>query len=121
MPTSTYQDLVVWQRAMELAKEIYTLSKKLPREELFALSGQMRRAAVSIPSNIAEGQERNSRKEFANFLSIARGSRAELETQLTICVDVGYLGEAGVQRARGLLKEIGKMLSALISKLKTEN
>ena len=119
MVASSYQDLIVWQKAMELTTEIYRLVKKLPKEELFSLSDQMRRAAVSIPSNIAEGQDRNSSKEFVNFLSIARGSKAELETQLQICVKVGYLADTDISEAAQLLKEIGKMLSALISKLKT--
>ena len=77
-----YQDLVVWQRSMELVKEIYSLIKYLPKEELYGLSDQMRRAAVSIPSNIAEGQARYSNKDFIGFLYISRGSIAELETQL---------------------------------------
>jgi len=118
---SSYQDLIVWQKAMDLAQEIYKLAKRLPKEELFSLSNQMRRAAVSIPSNIAEGQDRNSTKEFISFLSIARGSRAELETQLQLCVRVGYLAESDSLDARQLLREIGKMLSGLIARLKTEN
>lgn len=104
-----------------MAKEIYRLVKLLPKDEAFSLSDQMRRAAVSIPSNIAEGQDRNSGKEFLHFLSIARGSRAELETQIQICVMVGYLSDTDVREVNRLLKEIGRMLSALISKLKTEN
>ena len=76
----SYQDLLVWQKAMELVTEIYRIAKLLPREELYALSDQMRRSAVSIPSNIAEGQARNSTKEFINFLSVAKGSNAELQT-----------------------------------------
>ena len=119
MAASSYQDLIVWQKAMDLTQEIYRLTRKLPKEELFSLSDQMRRAAVSIPSNIAEGQDRNTAKEFLNFLAIARGSRAELETQLQICVRVGYLADTDILEARQLLVEIGKMLSALISKLKT--
>jgi len=81
-----YQDLIVWQKAMELAEIVYVLARKLPKEELFALSDQMRRAAISIPSNIAEGHARNSTKEFIQFLSIAKGSTAEIETQLLLCV-----------------------------------
>jgi four helix bundle protein len=91
MGASSYQDLIVWQKAMDLTAEIYRLVKKLPREELYSLSDQMRRAAVSIPSNIAEGQDRNSPKVFINFLAIARGAKAELGVQLRICVRVGYL------------------------------
>ena len=80
MAVNSCEDLIVWQKAMDLTTEIYRLVKFLPREETYALSDQMRRAAVSIPSNIAEGHGRNSNKEFANFLSIARGSLTELRT-----------------------------------------
>ena len=121
MSASSYKDLVVWQKAMDLCEEIYRLVKMLPKEETYALSDQMRRSAVSIPSNIAEGQDRNSNREFSNFLYIARGSRAELETQLTICQKVGYLTNDDTAKAANLLREIGKMLTTLIIKLKTEN
>ena len=80
MAFNSCEDLIVWQKAMDLTTEIYRLVKFLPREETYALSDQMRRAALSIPSNIAEGHGRNSNKEFANFLSIARGSLTELRT-----------------------------------------
>ena len=116
---ASYRDLTVWQKAMDLTTEIYKLTKKLPKEETYALSDQMRRASVSIPSNIAEGQDRNTRKEFCNFLYMARGSRAELETQIDICLRVGYLTNDDVKQTISLLNEIGKMLSSLISKLKT--
>jgi four helix bundle protein len=86
MALQSYKDFTVWQKAMDLTVEIYKLVKLLPKEETYALSDQMRRAVVSIPSNIAEGQSRNSDKEFANFLGIARGSNSELETQLQICI-----------------------------------
>ena len=119
MGASSYRDLIVWQKAMELTQEMYRLVKLLPKEELFSLSDQMRRASVSIPSNIAEGQERNSTKEFIWYLSIAQGSRAELETQLQICLKVGYLADTDISEAMAMLKEIGKMLNALINKLTT--
>ena len=77
----SFQDLIIWQKAMDLVIEVYNLVKELPKEEQYALSDQMRRAAVSIPSNIAEGQSRNSTKEFIQFLSVAKGSNAELQTQ----------------------------------------
>ena len=86
-----FKDLIVWQKAMVLVAEVYQLVKKLPQEEHFALSDQIRRAAISIPSNIAEGQGRNSTKEFIRFLAIAKGSKAELETQLLLCVRINYL------------------------------
>ena len=108
-----FKDLIVWQRAMELVVEVYQLVKKLPKEELFALSDQIRRAVISIPSNIAEGQGRSSLKEFLYFLSIARGSKAELETQLLLCVKINYLNNSDIEKALGLIKEVGKMLNSL--------
>ena len=121
MEKSSYQGLLVWQKAMELTTVIYKLVKKLPKEELYSLSDQIRRAVVSIPSNIAEGQERNTNKEFIHFLTISRGSKAELETQLLICVKVGYLNETEIIEAMNLSIETGKMLTSLINRLKTEN
>ena len=116
-----YRDLVVWQKAMEVAKQVYLLVKGLPKEEIYALSNQMRRAAVSIPSNIAEGNARNSAKEYAQFLSIARGSKAELETQLLLCKEIGYLTQTEIQPLLVLLKEIGKMISVMIRKLQNSS
>jgi len=112
-----YEDLIVWQKAMDLVAEVYKIVKLLPNDELYALSNQMRRAAVSIPSNIAEGQERNTTKDFINYLFIARGSKAELETQLLICVRLRYLNQSQIETAQGLLIEIGKMLNAIIQSL----
>ena len=112
-----YQDLIVWQKAMELVEKTYALTKILPREEIYGIDNQMRRAAVSIPSNIAEGKERNSDKEFAHLLSIARGSKAELETQFLICVKLGYYTKEQVDNVLELCADIGKMLSTLILKV----
>jgi four helix bundle protein len=120
MDIKSYKDMIVWQKSMDLAIEIYKLVKLLPKEETFALSDQMRRAAVSIPSNIAEGQSRNKTKEFIRFLSIARGSNAELFTQLLICEKVGYLSENQTLYAKSASSEISKMLAALINKLSAE-
>jgi len=117
LPVQKYEDLTVWQKAMELAAEIYGIVKLLPNEELYVLSDQMRRAAVSIPSNIAEGQERNTTKDFIKYLFIAKGSKAELETQLLICARLQYLTHSQIATAQGLLIEIGKMLNALIRSL----
>ena len=117
----SYKDLIVWQKAMELAKIVYLLVKKLPKEELFSLSDQIRRAAVSIPSNIAEGQARNSTREFQHFLAIARGSKAELETQLLLCVNVGYFTETDISKPIALIHEVSKMLSVLSATLTTNN
>lgn len=115
-----FKDLIVWQRAMELVTEVYRLVKKLPNEERFALSDQIRRSAISIPSNIAEGQGRNSTKEFIHFLSIAKGSKAELETQLLLCVKVNYLTNLEIKTFTTLIQEVGKMLNALQKSLKTK-
>lgn len=112
-----YKDLIVWQKSMELVKEVYFLVKKLPKEETYSLSDQMRRAVVSIPSNIAEGNGRKSQTEYARFLDIARGSQFEIETQLHICIMLNFLTEKDTKQAFALIEEIGKMLNALIIKL----
>jgi four helix bundle protein len=117
MRSFSYQELIVWQKAMDLVVEIYNVTKRLPKEEIYSLTNQMRRAVISIPSNIAEGQERNSPKEFIQFLSIAQGSRAELETQLQICLKIGYLTDTDISEAMLKLKEIGKMLNVLKKKV----
>ncbi len=113
-----FKDLIVWQKAMELVVEVYILVKKLPKEELFALSDQIRRAAISIPSNIAEGQGRNSTKEYIHFLAIAKGSKAELETQLLLCVKINYLEDSEIETVINLIHEVGKMINALQKSLK---
>ena len=113
-----YKDLLVWQKAMDLTVEVYRLVKFLPREETYALSDQMRRAVVSIPSNIAEGHGRNSTKEYIKFLSVARGSQTELETQLQICVRLKYLSEDEALLALNLCDELNKMLNALMNSLR---
>ena len=121
MSVNSYQDLIVWQKSIDLVEEIYKLIRLLPREENYALANQMRRSAISIPSNIAEGQQRNSTKEFINFLSIAKGSNAELQTQLIICVRLDYLNKKQILTAMTLTEEISKMLirlsEALLSKI----
>lgn len=117
MTVKSYTELIVWQKSMDAAGSVYALIKKLPKEELFALSGQMRRAAISIPSNIAEGQARNSTKEFLQFLAIANGSKAELETQLLLCEKVGYLTDSDISGVLNQLQEVGKMLTALTKSL----
>ena len=114
---NNYRELVVWKRSMELVVEAYKLTKYLPKEETYALSDQIRRAAVSVPSNIAEGNGRASTKDYARFLSMARGSKYELETQLLICVKLSYLTEEQISKAMSLSEEIGRMLNALIAKL----
>ena len=120
MRTSDYKELQVWQKAMDLVVEIYKISKLLPKEEVYGISDQLRRSAVSIPSNIAEGQSRNSAKEFIQFLSIARGSLAELETQLLICIKVNMLSEDNITEAQNIITEIGKMIKGLMNKLNSK-
>ena len=113
----SYQDLIVWQKSMQLVKEVYTLVKTLPKEEQFALSDQMRRAVVSIPSNIAEGYGRNSTNDYIRFLNIARASKYELDTQIQICVMLNYISKEKTATALELSEEIGRMINALIKKL----
>lgn len=110
-----YRQLTVWTKSMELTRIIYELTKLLPKEESFALVLQMRRAVVSIPSNIAEGHGRNSDKEFVNFLSIARGSLLEISTQLDICVMIEYIPKDEIVKAQSLIEEVWKMLNSLIT------
>ncbi len=106
---------------MDSTMEIYSLVKLLPKEETYVLSNQMRRAVVSIPSNIAEGRGRNSNKEFLNFLSIARGSLWDLETQLEICKRLGFLDNTQTDKSYVLITEVSKMLNALSNSLITTN
>lgn len=108
-----HRDLLAWQRAMQLVRNIYAETTEFPRYELHGLASQLRRAAVSVPSNLAEGASRNSRGEFRQFIGNARGSLAEVETQLEIAKDLGYMQK---DVAEGLLKEvdeISRMLSGL--------
>ena len=115
-----YHDLEVWKRSKALVKRIYALTKTFPKEEIFLLTSQIRRCAISIPSNIAEGHSRHGTKDFINFLSIAIGSAAELETQISIAIDLEYIK---VSSCRDLLKELDiilKMLHKLRNKLKSK-
>lgn len=117
MQTSRYQNLKVWQRGMDLAEAIYQRAKELPAEEKYALGDQIRRAAVSIPSNIAEGYARQSTREFTHFLAIARGSLAELETQILLCGRIHYLNEQVVNELLKMIGELQRMLANLSTKL----
>lgn len=111
----SYQELLVWQKGMTLVKAVYELTSEFPREESYGLTSQMRRAAVSIPSNIAEGRSRSTRKDFVQFLKIASGSLAELETQVLIAKDLGFLEDEQVILA--LLDEERRMLNSMMKKL----
>lgn len=114
----SYKDLIVWQKGYELVKLVYKLSAKLPQSEVFALQSQMRRSAVSIVSNIAEGSSRKTRKDYCQFLHIAYGSNSELETQLFLCKDLYALD---IKECIMLIQEVSKMLRAIISKLEPNN
>ena len=112
---STHKDLNVWKKTMDLAAQVYSLTAKFPKEELYGLTSQIRRSAVSIPSNIAEGAARHSRKEFIQFLHIASGSVAELETQLLLAIQIGLLsGDHIISH----VEEVRKLLLGLLRSLK---
>ena len=110
---SSFRDLDVWQLGMDLVVEVYKLCRALPPEERFALTEQLRRAVISVPSNVAEGFSRNSPKEFRHFLQIASGSRAEVQTQLLIAERVGFLTREQTKPALVLTERLGKALHAL--------
>jgi four helix bundle protein len=114
----SYKDLVAWKKSMDLVTAVYRASQGFPKEEIFGLVSQIRRAAVSVPSNIAEGHARTSRKEFQYFLSNARGSLAELETQLTIAHQLAYIDETGINQLLDRLGEVGRILNGLLASLK---
>jgi len=110
----TYKELDVWIKSRSLVKEIYIVTSSLPKEEIYSLVSQMRRAAVSVTSNIAEGYGRQYRKETIQFLHISRGSLYEMETQLYICTDLNYLSEEKVNTIILLIEETRKLLNGLI-------
>jgi len=109
----SYRDLEVWQKAMDLVVECYRITNKFPRSELYGLTSQLRRAAVSVPSNIAEGRERHHTKEFVQHLAIAYGSLAELETHLQIAQRLNYLDSSQVRQVLEKTSEVGRMLNGL--------
>ena len=115
--TRSYKDLVVWQKGIALAKLVYQLTKNFPSEEKFGLLAQMRRAAVSIPSNIAEGQARHTTGEFIQFVSHAEGSLAELDTQLILCIELKFCQDVGAEAAFESIAELRRMLKVLRRKL----
>ena len=121
MAVQSYRELIVWQKSMDVVELVYRATKKFPKEEMYGLTSQIRRAAVSIPSNIAEGQARKSTKEFRNFLSIAQGSKAEVETQVMIAVRLRYLTPQEAQPILNLLEEISRMAASLQNKLSTRH
>jgi len=114
----SYRELIAWQKAMKFVAEIYTVTQRFPSEERYGITSQLRRAAVSVPSNIAEGQARFSQKEFHHFLSQARGSLAEIETQLLIATDLKYIQPAKGEALLVLADELGRILNGLIASIK---
>lgn len=110
----TYKDLIVWQKAVELVVGIYQMTKKLPREEIYGLTSQMRRSSVSIPSNIAEGNRRISKKDYKRFLIMAFGSGAELETQIEIAKRLSYVNKQDSKNIDSLLDEVMRILNSMI-------
>jgi len=116
-PFKSYRDLQVWQRSMAVAREVHGLTTHFPGEERFGLINQMRRCAVSIPSNIAEGHARLGAGEFQHFLSIAMGSVAELETQVTLSVDLGFMQRSPSDHLLSELDTLGRMLRGLLKSL----
>ena len=113
-----YQDLIAWQKAKALAAEIYRSTDLFPRTEVYGLTSQLRRAAVSIASNIAEGQGRLTKGEFCHFLGPARGSLLELETQLSIAVDLGFLGADQFKKLEQQTSEVRRLLNGLIESMR---
>ncbi len=120
MAGKSYRDLDVWQRAMDLVVECYKLTKAFPSSELYGLTGQLQRAAVSVPANIAEGQAREHIKEFQQHLSIANGSLAELETHILIAERLGYLKSTAVRETLVRTDQVGRMITGLRKFLKSK-
>jgi len=112
-----FKDLLVWQKAIEFVAFVYEVTKKFPEGERYGLVSQMRRSAVSIPSNISEGHMRNANKDFKRFVSIARGSCAELETQAIIAYKLDYLDEGAYKLVLSKIEEVAKMLSSFYTSL----
>ncbi len=118
MYLKSYKELIVWQKAVMLVKEIYLLTNEFPKSEMYGITSQMRRSAVSIPSNIAEGYGRNSQKEYAQYYSIAYGSALELETQIIIAKELKFTEKNLFIKSESLLEEVLKMLNVMRRKVK---
>lgn len=118
MYLQSYKDLIVWQKAMDLVVEVYKLSNEFPKHEIYVLIPQMRKSVISIPSNIAEGRKRSTRKDYCNFLMISYGSGSELETQIEIAKRLGYAKKSSYNKVDSLLDEVMRMLNAIIGNLK---
>jgi four helix bundle protein len=119
MKSTSYRDLDVWQKAINLAKEIYEITENFPAREIYGITNQLRRSAVSVASNIAEGQARHSKKEFKYFLGISLGSLAELETLLTIALEINYLSKMNFSNLLTSTDEITRMIKGLLKYIST--
>jgi four helix bundle protein len=117
MKVKNYQELIVWQKAMDLVEEVYRVSSSFPREEIYGLTSQVRRAAVSIPSNIAEGQGRRTTPDFLRHLSIAYGSLREVETQILIATRLRYVSQGKCDGVMKIAGEVGRLLNGLMASL----
>ena len=117
-PRKSHKDLILWQKALDFAVAVHAASATFPKAEIFGLVSQIRRAAVSIPSNVAEGSARRSTREFIAFLHIARGSMAEVETQLLLAQRVGYLDDIRLAALQLKLDEVGRIMNAVITGLR---
>ena len=113
----SHRDLVAWRKAMDLAVDVYRLSRRFPRDEVYRLTSQLTRAVASVPANIAEGHARSSPRQYAYFVSVAKGSLMETETFITLAVRLGYITAADASPALELITEISKMLTRLHSRL----
>src|ERR1035437_2834954 len=118
MYLKSYKELIVWQKSMQLVEEVFLVTDKFPKSEIYGLISQMRRCSVSVPSNIAEGYGRKSKKEYSQFYSIAYGSTLELETQLIISKELNFIDIKDFQSVNGLLEEVAKMLNFMTSKMR---
>lgn len=115
----TFRDIIIWQKSMALVTKCYLLTRQFPKEELFALSSQLKRCAVSIPSNIAEGFGRGSNKDYYRFLNIALGSLFEFQTQIEIAFNLGFINQENFNSIYEDSREVERMLSAFMAKIKT--
>lgn len=113
----SHRDLIVWQKAMELTVQVYKLTARFPREETYRLTAQITRSAASVPANVAEGHSRSTRRDYANFLAIAKGSLMETETFLMLALRLGYVSEEQAEPALGLITEVSKMIATIRIKL----
>jgi len=117
--SDSYRDLIAWQKAKRVALDVYRFTRRFPKDEVYGLSSQMRRAAVSVPSNIAEGKGRYSQKEFVQFLFHARGSLLELQTQISIARDLDYLDSIAFKNLESQTEELGRILNGLLNRFQS--